>query len=197
VICTDPSSIRVNGVSVNKCEFADKKVLIDTGIWVYSEMADTPHYNKSLAITISVLQGLINGYVSTQSLAEFYAALTDPRLMEVAAPTDAVYERIEALWKSQTLTLVAPSQMTIMKALYIAKEKGLIGSAIQDCILAVTARENNIDVIWTTEPERFNVLGIIPAQNPLDWDWTFPRDMFIAEFFDRKSELLARVGREG
>jgi predicted nucleic acid-binding protein len=191
-----PDDLRVNGTPISRCEFVDKKVLIDTGIWVYAELAEAPEYNKSLAVTISALQGLINGFVSTQSLAEFFAALTDPRSVEVPAPPEAVYARIESLWRSKTVTIIAPSEVSVMKALFIAKEKGLTGPAVQDCLLAVTAREHDVDVVWTTEPERFTVLGLIPAQDPLAWDWSFPRDILVSELFEKKSELLARFGRE-
>jgi hypothetical protein len=58
------------------------------------------------------------------------------------------------------------SELVPREVFNLVKSKRLSGSSTFDCILAVSAKENNIDVIYTENVRDFNKYGFIKVQNP-------------------------------
>jgi predicted nucleic acid-binding protein len=48
----------------------------------------------------------------------------------------------------------------------LVESKRLSGSSVFDCILAVSAKINKIDIIYTENVRDFNKYGFIKVQNP-------------------------------
>ena len=70
------------------------------------------------------------------------------------------------LWECDEIEKIAASELVPIEVFNIAKSKRLSGSNIFDCILAVSAKANKVDVIYTENVKDFNKYGFIKVQNP-------------------------------
>jgi hypothetical protein len=61
---------------------------------------------------------------------------------------------------------IAASELVPREVFNLVRSKRLSGSSIFDCILAVSAKVNKIDVIYTENVRDFNKYGFIRVQNP-------------------------------
>jgi hypothetical protein len=88
-----------------------------------------------------------------------------------------------------------------MEAIEFASEKGLRGPRVFDCLLAVTARRNQVDRIWTdniSDLKHFDDLFLLPWKTLWKWDGRFQATtMRLEEISQREKKGFSRVFNPG
>jgi len=143
------------------------KTLLDTNILVHAYNKSSPHQEKASSIIRKALRGEIDAILAPQILYEFYATVTNPRRVEHPIPPDEAADLCLDLWGCPEIEKASPTRMAPREVFRLAKELNLSRARIFDCVLAVTARENKLEAIYTENVDDFKDYPFIKAQNPL------------------------------
>ncbi len=164
--------IKIEGKDVRDTEFASEKILLDTNLLVFAHNKGSAHYSNASCILVASLQGELKGYLSTQNLLEFYSVMTNPRKIRPTPSSSDVLGICTDLLLSSKIRKIFARETATKEAIELANEKGLRGPQIFDCLLAVTARQNQIDRIWTDNISDFKYFEeLITVENPLSMQW--------------------------
>ncbi len=71
------------------------------------------------------------------------------------------------LWDCRYIEKLSPSLVAPNEVLRLVKELNLTKGRIFDCVMAVTAKENNVDVIYSENVADFKHYSFIRVINPL------------------------------
>ncbi len=143
------------------------RTLIDTNILIHAFNRSSPHREEASKILIKALKGKIRAVICPQVLYEFYSVLTNPRRVEKPLSPEEAAAICLDLWSTPELEKITSTSTTLREVFKLAGELGLRGEAIFDCLLAITAKENGVETIYTENErdfKRFNFLNVI---NPL------------------------------
>jgi len=168
--------ITVDGQDVEKTPYATQTILLDTNVLVYAHNKSSAKHHPASRILIAATQGSINAYISYQNLLEFYSVMTNPRKVTPSPALREIQEICIDLWDSHKIRKIFPKEKTTIEAIRIATANGLKGAQIFDCTIALTARDNQVDHIWTENVSDFKQLDFIHAENPLIRNWQFSKD---------------------
>jgi len=142
------------------------KTLLDTNILVHAYNRSSPHQDKASKIVKKAMQGEIDVCLSPQVLYEFFAVVTSIKRVEhPMSPSEAANICID-LWECNEIEKLNPSGIAPLEVFKFASELNLSKAEIFDCNLAVTAKENEIDVIFTENLSDFKIYKFIKAVNP-------------------------------
>ena len=74
--------------------------------------------------------------------------------------------------RSTKLAKIFPRENATVEAIELAKQRNLRGPQVFDCLLAVTARQNQMDTIWTENTSDFMQFEeFMDVENPFNRDW--------------------------
>lgn len=105
------------------------------------------------------------GCLTPQVLHEFYAVITDPRRVGRAVGSAEAVSEIEVYLRG-TYRMMFPGPTTHLRALSLARQAGVLGQHFYDCVLAATALDNGVSVVYTADTHGFKFPGL-RAVNPL------------------------------
>jgi len=142
------------------------KILLDTNILVHAYNQASPHQKVASSIMERAMAGEIQACIAQQVLFEFFAVITNAKRVELPLPPDKAAKLCLDLWECDEIMKIAASELVPREVFNLIKSKRLSGSSIFDCILAVSAKVNKIDVIYTENVRDFNKYGFIKVQNP-------------------------------
>ncbi|MGI0078658.1 MAG: PIN domain-containing protein [Nitrososphaerales archaeon] len=163
--------IKVDGKDVADTEYAQEKILLDTNLLVFAHNRGSPHYAKASRILVASLQDALRLYISTQSVLEFFSVMTNPRKIKPTPSSQDVTRICSDLLLTRKIRKIFPQTAT-GEAIEIAEKKSLRGPQIFDCLLAVTAKQNQIDRIWTENLSDFKYFEeLVAVENPLEMEW--------------------------
>jgi len=168
--------IMVDGEDVEKTQYATLKILLDTNLLVYAHNKSSPKHTQASCILIAATQGYIDAHITHQNLLEFYSVMTNPRKVTPSPPIREIQEITLDLWDSRKIKKVFSKEKTTSEAIRIATANGLRSAQIFDCTIALTARDNHIDYVWTENVSDFKQLDFIKAENPLTMIWQLIKD---------------------
>jgi len=143
------------------------KILFDTNILVHAYNKSSVNQKKASTIVKKALRGEIDAYLTPQVLYEFFAIVTNPKRVEYPLPVKEAVELCIDLWGCGEIEKINPSSFASMEVFELVKVQKLSGGKVFDCVLAVTAKENGIDTIYTENVKDFKNYGFIAALNPL------------------------------
>ena len=142
------------------------KILLDTNILVHAYNQASPHQKVASSIIKRAMAGEIQACVAQQVLFEFFAVITNAKRVEFPLPPDKAAELCLDLWECNEIKKIPVSELVPREVFNLVKSKRLSDSSIFDCILAVSAKVNKIDVIYTENVRDFNKYEFIRVQNP-------------------------------
>ena len=142
------------------------KILLDTNILVHAYNETSPYRKIASNILEKAMAGEIEACIDQQVLFEFFAVITNPKRVESPLPPDIAADLCLDLWECDEIVKIAVSELVPREVFSLVKSKRLSGSSVFDCILAVSAKVNKIDVIYTENVRDFNKYGFIKVQNP-------------------------------
>jgi|SRR5579872_290743 len=165
--------IEVDGKDIKLTGHVNRKILLDTNILVYAHIQDSRHHRSASSILIASLAGPLNAFVSNQNILEFYSVMTNPRkILRPSPKISEVHDICKDLWQSKKLGKLFARGNATFEVIRLSREKNIRGPQIFDCLLAVTAIQNKIDVIWTENVGDFDLFKeSIEIENPLIQDW--------------------------
>jgi len=135
-------------------------VLVDTNILVYAYDKDAGiKHNKAFQLLEQVFNGEKELYISNQNLAELFKVL----VIEKNVPIKDAKEIIMAFIFSKNWIKVSYKQETIIGAMHLYQK----GFHFWDCLIAATALENFINIIYTENTKDFKNISGMTAVNPL------------------------------
>jgi len=114
------------------------------------------------------LQGKFEASITPQIIHELYAVVTDGRRIEHPLTPGEAADICLDLWESRALEKLTPTSMASREALNLAKKLELKGGDIFDCVLAITAKENQVETIYTQNTDDFKHYPFLEVYNPLD-----------------------------
>lgn len=105
--------------------------------------------------------------MAPQILYEFFAVVTNPKRVERPLQPDEALDICLDFWECREIEKVKPTSKAPMEVFRLAAKLRLSGGKIFDCLLAVTAKENGVDTIYTENVDHFKAYGFLKAVNPL------------------------------
>jgi predicted nucleic acid-binding protein len=142
------------------------KILLDTNILVHAYNKSSPHQSKARKIIKKAMQGEIEACLSPQILYEFFAVVTSAKRVEHPMPSDEAADLCLDLWECNEIEKLNPSGLASIEVFKSAKELKLSKTEIFDCVLAVTAKENNVETIYTENIVDFKHYTFLKSVNP-------------------------------
>jgi predicted nucleic acid-binding protein len=143
------------------------KILLDTNILVHACNRASQYHGKAADVVRKALRGEIEACITPQILYEFFAVVTNPRRVEHPLSADEAADICLDLWGCREIEKVNPTATMPMKVFKLIKQLNLSGGKVFDCVLAVTAKENGVEKIYTENVEDFGFYGFLQASNPL------------------------------
>lgn len=142
---------------------ADRRVLIDTNVLIYSTLRDDPRFARSQELLRTPLPEA--RYVSVQNLSEMYPNLTGPKMVYPDDPSvaRAKISSIAALPTIQVLPLTADVQSIAME---ICEKYGITRQRYYDAQLVATMVTHGISTLLTENAKDFAGMTEITAVDP-------------------------------
>jgi predicted nucleic acid-binding protein len=142
------------------------KMLLDTNILVHAYNKSSPCQQKAAAVIKLAMQGKTEACLSPQVLYEFFAVVTSPKRVENPLSPREAAELCIDLWECNEIEKLNPSSIAPITVFKLAKELKLSKAEIFDCNLAVTAKENDVEIICTQNVTDFKHYTFIKTSNP-------------------------------
>jgi predicted nucleic acid-binding protein len=143
------------------------KILLDTNILVHAYNKSSPHQQEAAKIIKRAMQKETNACIAPQVLYEFFAVVTNEKRVEKPMSTHEAADLCIDLWECNEIEKINPSRTAPTEVFKLTKNLKLTKANIFDCILAVTAKENDVETIYTENLADFKRYTFIKALNPL------------------------------
>ena len=137
------------------------KILLDTNILVHAHNKSSPHREEASNIIRRAIRGEFNACLTSQVLYEFFAVITNPKRVEKPLTTDDAADVCKDFLDCQEIEKMNPTLLVTSQVFQFARELKLSRSKVFDCVLAITAKENGIDVIYTENVDDFKNYGFL------------------------------------
>jgi toxin-antitoxin system PIN domain toxin len=141
-----------------------KKAIVDTNVLVYAALASSPHHAACLALRQAGERGDVALVVTPQILAEFYAVLTSPAIVE--SPLSAAVAAKEIRRLARELEVIYVDDRAIARLLKILAGSKIRGRHVHDAAIVATAVTHNIRTIYTFDAGFSRFRGIAIRQPP-------------------------------
>jgi predicted nucleic acid-binding protein len=142
------------------------KTLLDTNILVHAYNKSSPHQEQASKILKKAMQGEIQACLTPQVLYEFFAVVTSAKRVEHPISSTEAANLCLDLWECNEIEKLNPSPRAPLEVFKFVEELNLSKAEIFDCVLAVTAKENKIDNIFTENIADFKPFKFIKVVNP-------------------------------
>ena len=142
------------------------KTLLDTNILVHAYNKSSPHQEQASKILKKAMQGEIQACLTPQVLYEFFAVVTSAKRVEHPISSTEAANLCLDLWECNEIEKLNPSPRAPLEVFKFVDELKLSKAEIFDCVLAVTAKENKIDNIFTENIADFKPFKFIKVVNP-------------------------------
>jgi len=143
------------------------KVLLDTNILVHSHNRTSHHQKRASEILKKAMQGEVEAYLAPQILYEFFSVVTNPKMVEHPLSSSEAADICLDLWQCREIEKVNPTSRAPKEVFELTRELKLSKGGVFDCVLAVTAKENGVETIYTENVDDFKSYSFLKASNPL------------------------------
>ena len=143
------------------------KILLDTNILVHSHNKASPHQERASGIIKKAIHGEIEAYLTPPILYEFFSVVTNPKIVEQPLSTGDASDACLDQWACREIEKVNPTSIAPKEVFRLVKELKLSKSGIFDYVLAITAKENGLEIIYTENIDDFKAYDFLKALNPL------------------------------
>jgi len=144
------------------------KILLDTNILVHAYNRSSPHQQEAAKVVKKAMRGETQACLAPQVLYEFFAVATNAKRVEKPMTTQQAADLCIDLWECNEIEKINPSAIAPIEVFKLAKSQKLNKAEIFDCILAVTAKENQVEAIYTENTADFKDYTFIKALNPFE-----------------------------
>ncbi len=113
------------------------------------------------------MTGKFDACLTAQVIYEFFAVITNPKRVESPMKLDEAVNVCKDFWECFEIEKINPTHNTVMDVMKLAKEMKVSKGKIFDCVLAVTAKDNDVQCIYTENTDDFKKYLFLNASNPL------------------------------
>jgi len=132
----------------------ERIVALDTNVLVNALNEDSLNYAKARKLVSQVLEGRVGGVIAYQNLTEFYAVVTNPKILAKPLIAGEAIGEMENLLGGN-IKLIFPNRNTGKIWLSILKKKDAVGQEVHDKFLAATLLSNGVKKIVTGDKKDF------------------------------------------
>jgi predicted nucleic acid-binding protein len=144
------------------------KILLDTNILIHAYNKSSPNQKQAALIIKKAIQGEIEACLTSQVLYELFAVITNPKRVEKPLSAKEAAELCVDLWECNEVEKINPSAITPLEVFKLVQSLKLCRAEIFDCNLAITAKENNVDTIYTENVADFKHYSFVKIVNPFE-----------------------------
>ncbi len=143
------------------------RILLDTNILVHAYNDASPYQKKASKIMQKAVTGEIKACLTSQVLYEFFAVITNSKRVEHPIMAKEAANLCVDLWESPEIEKVNPTMLAPDEVFKLVKQLNLSRGRVFDCVLAITAKENKIETIFTENIDDFRIYNFLKCVNPL------------------------------
>lgn len=143
------------------------KILLDTNILVHAYNKSSIHQPKAREIVKKAMKGELEACLSPQVLYEFFAVVTSVKRVERPMSPLEASDLCLDLWECNEIEKLNLLENAPIEVFKLAKELKLSRAEIFDCTLALTAKQNHVETIYTENVVDFKRYTFVKAINPL------------------------------
>lgn len=142
------------------------KILLDTNILVHAYNKSSPNQKEAADIVRKAMQGELEACLTPQVLYELFAVVTNLKRVENPLSSGEAVDLCVDLWECNEIEKLNPSSVAPTEVFKLSKALKLSKAKIFDCILAVTAKENDVKTIYTENVNDFKGYTFVKTLNP-------------------------------
>ena len=141
-------------------------ILFDTNILVYAANKVSPFHEGAKALREKAEEGELRVCVSLQNLWEFYAVITDPRMVEKPLSPQVAREQVEKYLEAEFIVKLSPTERTLRLALELGFRYNIRGQRFFDLLLVGAMLDHGVSTIYTANIDDFEAIKEVRAVNP-------------------------------
>ena len=142
------------------------RILLDTNILVHAYNEASSQQKAASNIVEKAMNGELEACIAQQVLFEFFAVITNPKRVESPMPLDKAANLCSDLWECSEIEKIAVTESVPKEVFNLVKSRNLSGRRVFDCVLAVCAKVNKVDVVYTENVKDFKEYEFLKAINP-------------------------------
>jgi uncharacterized protein len=140
--------------------------VLDTNILVYALFQDSPHHENSRTLLELAGKPDANLFVCTQSLAEFYAIVTNPRRVTAARTTREAIAAVERFLALPGLTVLPQPVDIVPRWCRLLRQHPVTGPDVFDLLIVATMMAGGIHRLYTFNTHDFKPFSQIQLLTP-------------------------------
>ncbi|MBS3795385.1 MAG: PIN domain-containing protein [Candidatus Thorarchaeota archaeon] len=144
------------------------KTLLDTNIFVHAHNQASLHQEKAGGILREALNGHLEACITSQILYEFFSVVTNVRRVHRPLTADRAANICQDLLISGAIEIIEPQITTPSLVFELVRKHGITGTELFDCVLAATAKENNVKMLLTENVRDFEKYEFLTIRNPFE-----------------------------
>jgi predicted nucleic acid-binding protein len=145
---------------------ANEPALLDTNGLVYSLYQNSPQHAVSRTLVESASDSDASLFVAPQSLAEFFAIVTNPRRVDNPQKPEAAVAAIERFMVMPGLKMAFQPVDVVTRWCELVRQRPVTGADIFDLQLVATMLANGIHRIFTFNRDDFTAFPQIEVLTP-------------------------------
>jgi toxin-antitoxin system PIN domain toxin len=140
--------------------------LLDTNILVYALYESSPHHHAARAVLAQAEKPGAEYCLAAQSLAEFYAVVTDPRRVTPARDYASALEAVDAILALPGIMLLPTPADIVLRWMELIRRRPVTRQHVFDVQLVANMLGNGVHKILTFNVADFSPFSDIEAVHP-------------------------------
>ena len=142
------------------------KTLLDTNVLVHAYNQSSPQHQRASEVIRDALHSRLDACLTPQILCEFFSVVTNPRRVGKPLTTSDALRICEDLWLCREIEVLESQTSTTSVVFSLTKQHGITGDQIFDCVIAATAKEHEVERIYTENTRDFEIFDFLEVVNP-------------------------------
>jgi predicted nucleic acid-binding protein len=147
------------------------RILLDTTVLVQAAYRGADHHAAAASLVDRGLRESGRFCIAPQNLIEFAAVVSRARFVDPPLLPDKVAQIADVLYRSRRLGKIYPRRGTVIRAIREGTALGITGPRWYDLFLAITMRDNGVEVVVTDNKfdfERFPFVRVMSVEEAAD-----------------------------
>ena len=142
-------------------------ILLDANILIHAHAVDSPFHEDARELRDQAARGQLEACVSPQVLCEFFAVITDERLIKPALTLSQAKKEIASYWSARQFRKIVPKDTTLTRVVSLLDRHSVKRGDIFDVFLVATMLDNEVRTIYTQNTKDFEIYRELHVINPL------------------------------
>ena len=141
-------------------------IAVDTNILVYAHRAESPFFERAIALVRGLVEGRTTWAIPWPCLHEFYGTVTHPRRYLPPSSLTIATDQISEWLGSPSVRVIAETQThwSVLQNMLIASD--VKGPLVHDARIAAICLQHGVREFWTADRD-FSRFPALKCHNPL------------------------------